>query len=137
MALRGTDIRSGRLLAAQPVTPSGTALPYIDLSGVAASPKDAADVARRGTQALQRYIVQQQADADIPPSDRVSLQVLSPPQPATVATGHKKTLPIAVFLGTMILVLGLAFVLENLRPAVRPTRVTGIQPRLEAERRTA
>ena len=37
----------------------------------------------------------------------------------------------------MILVLGLAFILENLRPAVRPVRVSGMQARLEAERRTA
>jgi hypothetical protein len=137
MALRGTDIRSGKLLAVQLVTPTGEGLPYINLAGLAASSKDAAEVARRGTLALRHYIAQQQTDLQIPSADRVALQITSEPQPATVAVGQKKTLPIAVFLGTMILVLGLAFVLENLRPAVRPARVTGMQPRLEAERRTA
>ena len=137
MALRGTDIKSGKLLALQLVTPTGVGLPYINLAGMATSPKDAAEVATRGTQALQHYISQQQIDSKIPPADRVKLQVTSEAQAATVAVAQKKTLPIAVFLGTMILVLGLAFILENLRPAVRPVRVSGMQPRLEAERRTA
>lgn len=137
MALRGTDIKSGKLLAIQLVTPTGEGLPYINLAGLADSSKDAAEVATRGTRALQHYITQQQVESNIPAADRVALQITSEPQPATVAAGHKKTLPIAVFLATMILVLGLAFVLENLRPAVRPARVSGMHRRLEAERRTA
>jgi hypothetical protein len=138
LALRGTHIRSGKLFAQQAVTPiTGGALPYINLAGIATSSKDAVDLAKRGSQALQRYISQQQNSTHIPASSRVSVQVISPPQPATVAVGRKKTLPIAAFLGTMILVLGLAFILENLRPAIRPARVAGIQPRVEAERRSA
>ncbi len=34
--------------------------------------------------------------------------------------GRSKTVPIVVFLTVMLAVIGLAFILENLRPRVRP-----------------
>jgi hypothetical protein len=39
--------------------------------------------------------------------------------PALLVQGHKKTLPMLVFVTVIIATLGLVFVLENLRPEVR------------------
>ena len=47
------------------------------------------------------------------------LQVVNPPQPPVVVAPRKKTLPIVVFMMVMAATLGTAFVLENVRPAVR------------------
>jgi hypothetical protein len=41
------------------------------------------------------------------------------PQDAVLVVGRKKTLPITVFLAVLIATLGLAFILENLRPRLR------------------
>ena len=46
--------------------------------------------------------------------------------------GRSKTVPIVVFLTVMLAVIGLAFILENLRPRVRP--VADVADRQEAPR---
>jgi hypothetical protein len=64
-------------------------------------------------------IYRQQAQADIPDKQRVVLQVFSAARNATVVSGRKKTLPIVIFLSVLLATIGLAFVLENLRPRLR------------------
>ena len=93
-------------------------LPYISLLGYAATPTDAIRLANDGSQVLSQYIVGQQNANGIPPSRRVEIQVLSSAQKAVLATGRKKTTPIVVFLTVLLAAVGLAFMLENLRPQI-------------------
>lgn len=116
-------MRDGRIkgvAAAQPMITNANVgaptLPLIDLSATTTSASSAKELARRATSALQRYITAQQNSARIPSADRVVVQQLQRPQKAVIVQGRKKTLPVLVWLVVMLAVLGLAFVLENLRP---------------------
>jgi hypothetical protein len=102
--------------------PPGTVLPMVALSAEAASPARAAALMNSRIVAFERYLTEQQDDAHLSPASRVVLQVLqtASPKTAIVLSGAKKTLPIVVFLAVMIAVVGLAFMLENMRPRVRP-----------------
>jgi hypothetical protein len=102
--------------------PPGTVLPMVALSAEAASPARAAALIDSRIAAFKSYIIAQQSKADLSESKRVVVQVLLRGDPATAIaiSGAKKTLPIVVFLAAMIAVTGLAFMLENIRPRVRP-----------------
>jgi capsular polysaccharide biosynthesis protein len=93
--------------------------PMIAISAVATSPSAAVTTARLGTSALQHYIEKQQSAAAIPAKQRVLVQVVNEASKASVAKPRKKTLPIVVFLAVLIATIGLAFVLENMRPRLR------------------
>jgi hypothetical protein len=95
-------------------------LPYISVFGYAATPKNAIQLANDGSQVLSQYIVGQQKANSIPPDRRVQIQVLSSARKAVLATGRKKTTPIVVFLTVLLAAVGLAFILENLRPQIHP-----------------
>jgi len=107
--------------------PPGTVLPMVALSADAASPARAAALVNSRIAAFQSYLVAQQSKANLSESKRVVVQVLLGGDPATaiVISGKKKTLPIVVFLAVMIAVTGLAFMLENMRPRVRPVERPG------------
>lgn len=107
-----------------------TASPYIDpatkspqpvliLSGVASTPEMASRVAAKAAVAFRRYFNRLATNAKINPEDRVQLSVLNQPSGAQLIAKRKKTVPIFVFLTVMIAAVGLAFVLENLRPRMR------------------
>lgn len=102
--------------------PPGTVLPMVALSADAASPARAAALINARIAAFRGYIESQQAKADLSERKRVIVEVLrgGDPKTAIVLSGKKKTLPIVVFLAAMIAVTGLAFMLENMRPRVRP-----------------
>jgi hypothetical protein len=100
-------------------TGRGTQLPMVTLSAQSTSPKAAEDLAARHVKAFVSYIEREQARAGIPPDERVVLQVVRKPQEAELLVGRKKTRPVIVLVAVMIVVLGLAFALENLRPRVR------------------
>lgn len=110
-------------ITAAPIVPTfsstGPTLPLLTITAVADSPRAATSLARRESAALQTYLRSHQDDAHIADSNRVLVQVLRQPGGATVAQGPKLTLPIFIFLAVMIPVIGLAFVLENLRPRIR------------------
>ena len=55
----------------------------------------------------------------IPPKQRVIVTVIKEPLTAKLLSGRSFTIPIVVFLSTMVVVFGLALVLENMRPRVR------------------
>ncbi len=93
-------------------------LPILDIGGYAGTPEDAIRIARRGVEGFRRYLEQQQIRTGIPTSERVHLSVLNAATGAVISSPRKKTLPIVVFLTVMIAAVGLAFILENLRPRV-------------------
>lgn len=118
-------LRDGPLPGAvqtSPVTSAdGGVLPLIRVSGTAPTPRSAAVAARRGTSALRAYLQEKQIEGRVPPAQRVLLSVLRQAEPAdaVVVVPRKKTRSIVIFFTIMMAVLGLAFVLENLRPRVR------------------
>ena len=97
----------------------GTQLPMVTLSAQSTSPEKAEDLAARHLKAFVSYIERQQVQAGIPPDERVVLQTVRKPQKAELLVGRKKTRPVIVLVAVLIVVLGLAFALENLRPRVR------------------
>jgi len=101
-------------------TPDGsTSLPMIQISGLAASPAAATRLANRATTVFRAYIKQYQDANAIPESERVDLPVIQKAAGATLADGRSLTRPAFIFLLTMTLVVGLAFLLDNLRPRRR------------------
>jgi hypothetical protein len=115
--------------------PPGTVLPMVALSADAASPARASALINARIGAFRSYISSRQSDARLSERKRVTVQVLRAGDPKTAVplSGKKKTLPVVVFLAVMIAVTGLAFMLENMRPRVRPVE----QPDTVATRLTA
>lgn len=98
---------------------SGEALPFVRIAAFGTSQHGAVVLARRATAALQRYVHTQQVKNWIAPQDRVELNVVNRASAATLFAGRSKTLPIVIFITIAVATIGLAFVLENLRPRVR------------------
>ena len=94
-------------------------LPMLNVDGYSTSPRGSIAMATQGTQAFIGYVIERQKAAQIPVTDRVVLQVINPALGASVVTPRKKTLPIMIFVLVVTATLGLAFMLENLRPSVR------------------
>jgi hypothetical protein len=111
------------------VTHDGTdaPLPMISIGGTSTSPPAAMALAKRAAVALRTYIGAQQTANRIPHDQRVLLTILKQPGPETTVllNGRSKTVPIVVFLTVLLAFLGLAFVLDNLRPRVRPMPSAG------------
>jgi hypothetical protein len=108
-------------ITAAPSVPtiSGADLPVIMLSGRANSASEAISAVQYGTRALDEYVSRQQQVAKIPTSQRIGLQSMQRASRPVVAEPRKKTLAIVVFLAVLVATVGLAFILENLRPRVR------------------
>lgn len=96
-------------------------LPVVDVNGLGPTAADAAHTAQRGTAVFVAYFKQQQRLNGVPPKNRVELELLNKATPtaAQILVKRKKTLPIVVFVAVMTAALGLAFILENLRPRIR------------------
>ena len=107
---RGASLKASALT--DPLT--STPLPLIDVAGRASTRAEAARVAQAGADRFRSYIRDQQASSGVSLNQRVLLQVVS--TQAQLVAGRKKTLAIVAFLAVMIATVGLAFVLENLRP---------------------
>lgn len=127
-------------IAAQPLeSPDGSTLPLIQISAAAESPDVAQSLAQREVDAFLSFLEDEQQRSDISRDDRIAVSLVEAPQEATLVVPRKMTRPIVIFLATMIAVLGLAFVLENLRPRIRPPAM-GVEepaPRTERQRRSA
>jgi hypothetical protein len=108
-------------ISAAPVTPTfaGSTLPVIALSGRAHSASEAVAAAASGQKAFIAYVASQQQSAAIPRAQRINIEVLKRSSLPVVIEPRRKTLPIIVFLAGLSAAVGLAFVLENLRPRVR------------------
>jgi hypothetical protein len=111
-------------LQAFPVIPGGKTsldpVPMFTLSAVGPTPAAAQGLAQRHVKAFLRVLWRRQASAGIPTNRRVVVEIVRQPQPAVLLQGRKLTRPLVIFLAVMIAVFALAFVLENLRPRVRP-----------------
>jgi hypothetical protein len=94
-------------------------LPFISVDAFASTGPGAVRLSRRVTKAFQTFLGRNQRAARIPTNQRVVVQVVNQARKAKLVEGRKLTLPIVVFLTVMIATLGLAFLLENLRPRLR------------------
>jgi hypothetical protein len=83
------------------------------------------------------YLKNQQRAAQIPAAQRIDLQILKRSTRPVVIEPLKKTLPIAIFLAVAVATVGLAFVLENLRPRVHAVASTTSARRAATKRRSA
>ena len=114
--------RSGPIkgqLIANPLVAGGDIkiqLPLIDMMAISDSPLGAVTLAERGANALQRYLSQQQRAGKVPRADRVVIEQVVSPTPPSVFRPRSKTMPIVIFLAVMLGTVGLAFLLENVRP---------------------
>jgi hypothetical protein len=117
---------------------SRTFLPLIDISAIATTPQRANRLSQRAANAFGDYLRQQQAANKVPAEDRVVVQEVTRPKEATLFRPRPKTMPILIFLTVFFGTVGLAFLLENLRPADRTTAAPA-QPVSDASpaRRTA
>jgi hypothetical protein len=100
----------------------GTVLPMIYMSGFAASPRAAVDAANVAASAFRRFLAQEQEQNLIPQDKRVRVYVVSRASQATVFQPRSLTRPIFIFLLVFGAFIGLAFVLENLRPEITYAR---------------
>jgi hypothetical protein len=117
--LKPTDVSNTTIAAPPFSTPA--ILPLISVKALGTSPQRASALAQDQAQAIMKYVVGNQKASNTAPSDRVMIQEVQPPDPklSKLIGGRGKTLPVIVFLAVMIAVVGLAFVLENLRPGIR------------------
>ncbi len=94
-------------------------LPFIDLVAIATTPRGAAVLAQRAADAFRVFMEEQQQANRVPQADRVVVQQLVAPKRPKIFQPRSKTMPVVVFLGVMFGTVGLAFLLENLRPRRR------------------
>lgn len=122
-----------------PVESGEAQVPFINFSAVATAPGEAISLARRHVAAFKKYVRERQDQAKIDPDQRVVLHTTNQAASANLLEGRKKTRPIIVFLAVMTAVIGLVFVLENLRPRVRtvPSQVTDEDEDERRRRRSA
>jgi hypothetical protein len=113
---RAGPIRGKIIAAAARDDASGTLLPFIDLAAISTTPLGAVQLADRGAAALKTYVQELQRANDVPAKDRVVLQTNIQPRQVQLFQPRSKTMPIVIFLLVMGGIIGLAFLLENLRP---------------------
>ena len=128
----------GKIVAAPVVVQSNYTLPLIDLTAIATSPRGAIRLAQRGSSALDTYLRTRQQANKVPATDRVVLQELLSPRRAKIFAARSKTMPVVIFLAVMFGTIGLAFLLENLRPRARKLNERPLEPEFQSPaRRTA
>lgn len=105
-------------------------LPLLQISGYSTTPALAGSLAKRAADAFTAYLRDSQAAARIPDTQRVLVEVVNQPRRPILVAGRKKTVPMLIFVAMISITIGLAFLLENLRPRVReaahPAGVQGV-----------
>ena len=91
-------------------------LPLVQFTVTAPTSAGASRLARTSAATLQKYVIEQQASANIPVKQRAELVVLQDRTPPKLVHGHKLTLPLLVLFAALAAAVGLAFILENARP---------------------
>lgn len=97
-------------------TDGASYLPMISINAYGSSRAAAARLAHRTTAAFRTYLDRYQIANDVPASQRVEVPVVNEPRSATLFEGRSLTRPMFVFLLGLTLTIGLAFILENIRP---------------------
>jgi hypothetical protein len=123
-----------------PVLAGGeTPVPMIIFDAIAPTPEAAVSLAQRHVDAFKDFVTHEQNTSGIPQDERVVVNTLNAPQAASLLEDRKKTRPILIFLTGLVAVLGLAFVLENLRPRGPGGTVVKVEEdeQPEQKRRTA
>jgi hypothetical protein len=110
----------GEVVASVVVAPGDIHLPLIDVTGLATDPQTAEVTTARAVDAILEYIGQQQDASRVPPAERILVQVVAAPEEPLLVDGRPLTRPIVVFVVTLFGTIGLAFILQNLRPPKRP-----------------
>jgi hypothetical protein len=113
------------------------ALPLVRIAAIADTEQHALDLVVRTTQAFRAFITEQQEANEIPDGNRVRLVVTKRADKPQLLAGRSLTLPMVVFIAVMILISGLAFILENMRPRVRPRPVAAPAEEAGSARLTA
>jgi len=129
----------GEIQSESMTSDDGDGLPMFGITALADSAAGAVALSRRQIDAFQSYIADEQARNDIPADQKVDVMALAQPRNAVLEVPRKKTRPLAIFLAVMIATLGLAFVLENMRPRIRavPGGVHEAPPPPQVARRSA
>ncbi len=112
-------------------------LPLIDLTAISTSPLAAVTLAQRGANALATYLSKHQRASNVPTADRVVIEQVVRPSQANIFRPRSKTLPAVIFLAVMLATIGLAFLLENMRPRVPEYETTAVVVQDSEHRRTA
>jgi len=95
-------------------------LPLIDVTAIATTPRGSMRLAVRSAKAFETYLTDQQRLNKVPTDDRVVVQQVQLPRRAEIFRPRSKTMPIVIFMAVMFATVGLAFLLENVRPPARP-----------------
>ena len=128
----------GKILATPVVVQDGRyTLPLIDVIAISTSPQGAMRLASRSAKAFETYLTDQQRLNDVPKADRVVVQQVERPRGADIYRPRSKTMPIVIFLAVMFATVGLAFLLENIRPPARPGERAEAAREDTAQRRSA
>jgi hypothetical protein len=110
---------AGLDIEAVPLTAGGNlssgALPLIFLSTSADTERGAEKLSINVTNALERYLADQQAASRVPRSERIGVVVVNESPSATRKAGHPLSVGVVAFLLTLAATLGLVYVLENIR----------------------
>lgn len=120
---RSGPVEDGHIVAQPVVVTSsgyGTTLPLVAIAATESTPAKAKALAIRATDAFRTYLEEAQVKNQIPAENRVLVTVLTRAEKPVLVKGRSKTLPLVVFVTVIVAVVGLAFLLENLRPRVRP-----------------
>ena len=125
IALRDDVAIPGDVMAEATVNESGQPLPLMTITATSNTAADAQKLANGTMDAFRRYVEEQQVRADIPSGERTRLEVLERGEEPLLLAPRKKTLPGLVFFAVMIGMLGLIYILENLRPQPRTTPAPG------------
>jgi hypothetical protein len=118
----------GQILAEPLTNEDGDGLPLIGISALASRPSAAQRLAERQIAAFQSFIASEQRRNGIAEKDRVVVEPLAKPAQAQLETPRKKTRPLAILLATLMATIGVAFVLENLRPRIRMVPGGAMEP---------
>lgn len=142
-----TDAVGVLRIGAGPLRDDNGTLPMIDVYGEATTAAAAEELARATSAALRAYVSGLQSREHVPAAERIRLSVikragdyegLPDAASATVLVQPRSKLRVLlVFMGVLGLVIGLAFVLENLRPRPRPVLAQPVQTDSESRSRSA
>lgn len=129
----------GKISATPVVVQDGRyTLPLIDVTAIATTPRASMRLAVRSAKAFEQYLTEQQTINDVPKDDRVVVQQVQLPRRAEIFRPRSKTMPIVIFLAVMFATVGLAFLLENVRPPQRrPGEPVEVEQEDTAQRRSA
>lgn len=114
----GPTLHPSGLVIAEPLqAPGGTGayLPVLVITGVKASPRGAYLLADKAARAFTNYLVGQQQSTGTPANQRVILKRVLGPTVPKVYKARKITKSIFAFVLILLLTIGAAFVLENMR----------------------